>query len=745
MKSRIFARKPVALALGCALVSASVWAQEVAEPVTVEVNATRLNPDAVLEGRALELKRAANSDTASLLTGMAGYAVRGAGAIANLPVIRGLADDRLTIKVDGVDAIASCPNHMNSPLSYVDPTAIEDIKVYKSITPVSVGGNSIGGAIVVDTSRPVFSDDGSLQTSGQIGTSYYSNGDGTSGNLSATAATDRMSVNYTGSTSSANNYQAARNFTNGQTTPKTLNGTNQLGNNVVGSSAFMTTNQAASLALKLTDSHALQFQYSTQSTPFEGFSNQYMDMTGNNQSRMNLRYWGGYDWGNLEAQAYQESINHTMQFGPNRQYWYGANANIAGMPMNTNSNTTGAKVKASIDLGPLSVLRTGLEYQYYYLNDWWPPVANSSMMSPNTLKNINGGTQQTGTLYTEWEKQFDEKLKTTLGLRYDMVASSTGQVAGYNTMATYATPANNFNSGNRSQTNNNIGVSAITNYVIDPNQSSEIALARQVRNPSLYELYAWATDTMSAPMNNASGDGNGYVGNQNLKPETAYTLAGHYDLHSADRDWQAKFAPYYSYVVNYIDAVQCNTSTKLCVQKSPNNLTSGAFTVMQYVNQNAQLAGADLTGRMPLGKNDLGAFGLKGLLSYTWGKNQETGDGLYNIMPLNGKMTLTQQAGGWDNALELVAVAAKTRTSIERNEMQTPGYFLTNIKGSYTWQKVRLDAGINNVFNTFYYLPLGGAYIGHGATMSMNSGGAIWGTPMPGPGISIFSALTVKF
>ena len=44
--------------------------------------------------------------------------------------MHGLADDRLRIKTDGVDAIASCPNHMNSPLSYVDPTNVGSIKVY---------------------------------------------------------------------------------------------------------------------------------------------------------------------------------------------------------------------------------------------------------------------------------------------------------------------------------------------------------------------------------------------------------------------------------------------------------------------------------------------------------------------------------------------------------------------------------------------------------------------------------------
>ena len=352
-------------------------------------------------------------------------------------------------------------------------------------------------------------------------------------------------------------------------------------------------------------------------------------------------------------------------------------------------------------------------------------------------------------------KWLDEQLKTLLGLRYDWVGSSTGNVSGYGQTggvapnAVYRIDQNNFNSAARSQSNNNVGLSAMANYKVDRHQEAEIALARQVRNPNLYELYTWSSTSMASTMNNTAGDGNGYFGNPDLKPETAYTLSGAYDLHSEERDWRANFAPYYSYVYNYIDAVQWSGESSSAAAYPLTNLVPSQFNVLRYTNQNAQLAGADLSGRMPLGKTDFGAFGLNGLLSYTWGRNQNTGYGLYNIMPLNAKLTLTQQTTGWDNALEFVAVARKSRTSVERNEIQTPGYFISNIRGSYTWQKVRVDAGINNIFNTLYYNPLGGAYTGQGRTMTMNpsaaQGGPVWGVAMPMPGMSVYTALTIKF
>jgi iron complex outermembrane receptor protein len=188
-------------------------------------------------------------------------------------------------------------------------------------------------------------------------------------------------------------------------------------------------------------------------------------------------------------------------------------------------------------------------------------------------------------------------------------------------------------------------------------------------------------------------------------------------------------------------------------QLPTNSPVRNKFVTLQYVNQNANLAGVDLDGQMPIAKTDFGRFSAQGLFNWTYGKNLATGYGLYNVMPVNGKLNFTHQYGGWDNQLQFVAVANKNNfLSVERNEIPTPGYFLTNLKASYSWPMVRVDAGINNVFNTMYYQPLGGAYVGQGQTMSMNRGTSSnnsaappWGTPVPGMGISYYTALNVKF
>ena len=73
---------------------------------------------------------ARSDDSAALLDGFAGIALQGAGGVSALPSLRGLGDDRVRIKVDGMDLVSACGNHMNPPLSYVDPSRVAAVRVY---------------------------------------------------------------------------------------------------------------------------------------------------------------------------------------------------------------------------------------------------------------------------------------------------------------------------------------------------------------------------------------------------------------------------------------------------------------------------------------------------------------------------------------------------------------------------------------------------------------------------------------
>ena len=171
---------------------------------------------------------------------------------------------------------------------------------------------------------------------------------------------------------------------------------------------------------------------------------------------------------------------------------------------------------------------------------------------------------------------------------------------------------------------------------------------------------------------------------------------------------------------------------------------SDKFVYLRFANQDARLYGLDLSGFAELGQlGGWGQFTASGMVNYVNGKNRTSGDNLYNTMPLNARLALTQRLGGWSSTAELLMVTSKTRVSAERNELTTSGYGLLNLRASYGWKQVRLDAGIDNLFDRQYDHPQGGAYVGQGQTMA---GTAVpWGVRVPGMGRSVNVGVTVKF
>jgi iron complex outermembrane receptor protein len=719
-------------------------AEELVLP-NVAVNAEKLadiNPSAVN-----------TSDSASLLADEPGVTLYRAGGVSSLPAIHGLADDRVRVKLDGMDLIASCPNHMNPPLSYIDPTNIDNIKVYAGITPVSVGGDSIGGTIMVNSAKPEFAAAGAGNlVKGQISSFYRSNNDAYGGNVSATFANESFSANYTGASSQADNYKAGKNF---KSTTATLNGSHTLPLDEVGSTAYETTNHTLGFAFKR-DNHILEAKFGYQNMPEQLYPNQRMDLLDNQQKRVNLRYLGEFDWGKLESRVYHEAVSHFMEFGPDKQFLYTSGNTTQGMPMNSKGKTSGATIKADLNLTAKDTLRVGSEYQHYALQDWWPAVTGSMGMGPNEFLNINDGKRERLALFTELEKYVTTDLTALAGLRYEMVKTSAGMVHGYNAstaptvisgmdMMNQKRDAVAFNNSDRNKTDGNWDVTLLGRYMVNANNDFEMGFARKVRSPNLYERYTWSTANMMAIMNNTVGDGNGYSGDVNLKSEKAHTVSATLDWHAANRDWAIKATPYFTYVNDYIDAVQWNATTNAVSTTQ----TSNAFTTLRYVNQSAQLYGLDVSGYMPLAQSNVGQFAVKGLLNYTHGENRASGDSLYNIMPLNGKLSFTHNYQAWDNALEIVMVKDKGNTSDVRNEIQTDGYSLFNLRSSYNWKQARLDFAVENLFDKQYFLPLGGAYVGQGTTMTTatTASGSIplWGTAVPGMGRSVNVGLTLKY
>lgn len=706
-----------------------------------------------LDKQTLPAQRASTSDTARLLEDIPGASTYGAGGISSLPVIRGLADDRLRTTVDGMDLMSACPNHMNPALSFIDPSNVASVEVFAGITPVSVGGDSIGSTIQVKSAPPKFAKpDEGLLVEGELGVFQRSNGNARGKNLRAMLAGEQFNISYSTSESESENYWAAEDFKKPGLW-KTL-GENQVGEREVGSSAYGgSRNTEAGLAFRFLQNHLIELKVGEQDLDYEGFPNQRMDMVwsvpdaandyslrmdkpSNMNESVNLRYTGQYEWGGLEASLFKQHLRHHMDMLPDR--FFGM-----FMPMDAESTTVGGQFKASIDLTESDLLRLGYDFQNYRYDDWWPPIGLVGSMCCNDFWNIRDGRRDRAYLFAEWEARWNPAWMTLLGLRGGNVKSDAGPVQGYN-VGMYGAEAAAFNARDRYRKDNHLDWTALARHAPDAMQTYEAGIARKTRSPNLLERYPWTYESMAMSMNNFTGDGNAYIGNMDLKPEIAHTFSASGDWHDANQEkWNVKLSGYLTHVQDFIDAERCTPSMSTrCT--ALNVTTTDRYLKLRYVNQAARLYGFDLSGKAELGRIEgIGSFAISGMASMVRGENRTTGDNLYHMMPLNLKLALIHRLGGWTNTLEAQMVEEKDRVSRVRNEITTPDYTLVNVRTSYEWKHARLDIALENALNKFYLLPLGGAYLGQGNSMIGNA--IPYGMGLPGRARSLNVALNLRF
>ena len=723
------------------LLSSVIHAENEINILSIDVTGSKINEQSYISGdnlsnELIKFNSIKSNNSGSLLDYFSGVNSAKNGGASSMPVIRGLADDRIKIKVDGMDLISACANHMNSPLSSIDSSNVEQIKVFAGLTPVSMGGDSIGGSVVINSAQPEFAKNGEKIVKNKFSTFYRSNNKSSGVNINNSIASDKLSFNYNGSYIDAENFKAAKHF---KDSGLAATGREHISGDEVGSSAFKDGNHMLTIGAKK-DKQLFNIKLGYQNTPDQGFSNQRMDSTKNEIIKINMSYQNDYDWGKLEGRFFNEKTQHSHNFGQDKQFAY--SMNVLGMPMNAKGNNLGFTIKADILASQKDLITIGSEFQRYRLDDWWT-TSGTGPMSPNTFQNINNGERDRFDIYGEWLKSWTPNFNSSVGLRYGQVRSNSGTVHGYNDNNTTGSSTHNqannstaFNNSNRSKSDQNIDLSLLGEYIANQKQSYEIGYAIKTRSPNLYERYTWSTWMMAANMNNTYGDGNGYVGNVNLKPETSHTFSFSSDWHDKyNKNWSFKATPYFTYITDYIDAVACSEVGKSCMSRSD------GFSTLSLANQAARIYGFDLIGKQALIKiKGYGKLILKSSFSYSRAENTDAHESLYRVMPANAKLALEQKYDQWTNRVEVLLVNNKSKLSKIRNETKSPGYGLVDIFSTYTYEEVQLSFGVTNLFDKYYIDPLGGSYVGQGATMmtgiSNNQG-------VPGMGRSFNLGLTI--
>jgi iron complex outermembrane receptor protein len=668
MKSNFSTYKKIALpALVFAGPTLSAWAQvPAASPTATPTKvpgiivtgapipgATVIVPTPELEARA--------TDAASLLEQAPGAAVVRNGPLTGIVQLRGLSDDRINVLVNGMEITPACPNHMDPPLLQIAPSSIQSLTVLAGITPVSLGGDNIGGIVLADRKPPAFSSDGRTLWSGDLGSFYRSSDDSAGVNGSLSLAGKDWNASYNGYWATAGDLR----IPDGRIRDSGFGSYQQHEGQVAGhllGGVF----QASGGITRVRDA---------------GAPGQPMDMIQDDSWFAGIRQTGDYSFGQLDTRIGYNSTYHLMDNFSLRPLTSVNMPDVMGFPFTapSQSDDLSGSVRLTL-LRENDTFRTGLDFHWNRFDAFETDVEGRM-----SQEDINNATRTRLGLYFEWQKDWTDQWTTLAGLRNDNVWSDADPVTQFYPDST--DDAIVFNSHSRDKTDINFDAMASVRFTPDSHQSYELAFARKTRSPSILERYLFT------PFSFASGasDGRFYLGNLGLDPEVSHQIAFTGDWHGDG--WGIKITPFYNSVHNYI-------------QGAPIDRVFFDTIVLQYRNiDRADLYGVDGEAHYDINK----LLTLRGQLSYVRGINRQNDDNLYRIAPLHGAVSFEQHWNAWRSALELAWAAPQHEVAAFNDELPSSGYAVLNFRAGYTFaEHIDLSVVVENLFDRRYVQHLAG-------------------------------------
>lgn len=583
-------------------------------------------------------------DGGALLDRSPGAAVVRNGSQTGIVQVHGVSGDRVRVLVDGMTLTPACPNHMDPPLHYA--AAGEDMRVdlMAGVSPVSYGGDSLGGVVRVSPPLPRFVEDGDALVSGHVGGFYRGSHEayGATAELGYTAAD--LTAEWTGAWSTAGDLR----FPGG----------------TVRATGFDTMRSDLRMAMR-TEGGFLAVDAGLTRTRDAGTPALPMDMIRDDSWHLGLRHQATRGADTFETRVYVHDIDHLMNN-------YSLRPAMMRMEAPASSSDFGLRSVWSRETGS-GTWRLGVDL---HRNEFDADQVN--VMSGARRDTFADNRRNRIGVFAEWEGEVSEGWTVLAGIRGDHVGTRAGAVRpGFGPPQVFADAAA-FNAGDRSHDDFLVDAMAALRYESDPETTWELAVAMNNRAPSLVERYLWTSLNASAGL----ADGQKYKGNTNLDPERSLQVSG--AVERRGDGWEIRFSPFLQYVDDYI-------------QGRPDS-GGGAFLQFQNLNR-ARLYGADLEARYEL-REDLA---ISGFVSHVRGRDLENNDNLYRVAPLRGLVDLAWTGVPWEAHLECEWADSQDDTAAFNGEPATPGYGLWHVRLAREFDVgARVELGVENVFDKGY-------------------------------------------
>ncbi len=591
------------------------------------------------------------------------------GELSGQMQYRGLFGERLNLRVDGQSFASGGPNLMDPVYHYAPAPLVSSVIIDRGVSPVSKGPGLGGGADAIF--KRVDYTNGSIAELGydvMFGARSVNDSVSTGGVVGA--ATDRWRFNLLGAFE-----------TGGDTT---------FGDGVIGGTAFERAVYGLSAGVK------------TQAGEFTlDLRRQNTDPSGNPPFPMDIQYFNtdfarvGYenDFGNvrLSVNINYSDVAHLMDNFSLRP----APTAMRQRATFADATTLGGDISMSFDSfgGRLSLGLDGQESEHDVVITNPNNVNFSVTPFPEiTMSRFGGFGQWDGAAYG---------LNMQLGARIDRHEYSAGEAELGSALPMGPRGlAGAFNAAERSGDDTTLdGVMRLWTPA-KAGLSWRASFAHKQQLPGYIQRYGWL------PINASGGlaDGNIYVGDLNLKKETALIAEAGFDY--ASRRAYIRPTAYIREIDNFIQGVAFDDT--IGVINSPVEMIAsmnGDATPLRWDNVDARLIGGDLDA----GYDFEGPLRIDGVANYVRGTRRDIDDNLYRIAPPNVTVGLTYEADNWSATVEGRAVSKQTKLSVTNSEEETSGYSLLSVYGDWKIKdNATISAGVENLFDEVYQDHLSG-------------------------------------
>jgi len=616
-----------------------------------------------------ESERLIAPDAAGLVQRLPGAALINNGSLSGQIQYRGVFGNRVGTKINNQSFHSGGPNLMDPPMHYAPPTLIESITVQRGVSSVDFGPSLSGG---VNTN---------LKDLNYVaGADYQSQYD-----ITAIGRSADESYAIGGIAGVTNNHfkivslfsmeeGSDQRFAGGEIS-NTFHDRRVLGL-IAGYRTDLSELTLSARQHKTNPTGNAPFSMDINLVDTDFFTANYLRTIGEARLTVDLGY----------TDVYHEMNNFKFRAPPSSAAGYRETEAAA--------KTNNARVELAFNIVDTAV-KVGIDYLSSDID-----VTIFNPLNPNFFVNnlAKIDLDRTG-FYANVENSFSS-WNYSVGARIDDHSTSAGE-ASYGSAVPGAAQnlANVYKASDRSRDDQTVDVVARI-WKRQDALTWHFSLAMKNRAPDFLERYAWLPTPASAGL----ADGNNYVGDLNIKPETAKIIEAGVDFN--DGNLWLRPTIYYQQIDDYIQGVPFDSTPG--VIDSPVEMVSSAGgdrTPLRFSNVDAKIYGLDADYGYRLSSD----WRLEGVVSIVRGERRDINDDLYRISPDKVSMSLVYDQAEWSVSAETVFLRKQNRVSLTNSELESAGYGLLNLHG--TWRvnpRVSVSVGLENLLDKRYENHLAG-------------------------------------